>query len=213
MTQLLAHLVGCFVIQSDWMANNKTKSSWPCLLHCLLYALCFTPLCLVGKKDLTPERQYCMSFVDKFGNETMCQPIAGPKSGPFIQPELPPGAINYRLYATHPEKHIVPGYFRWLPWLVIFGSHFLIDRFQLARYLVYVKNWIGPAVAWYEVHGIWSTSDEGIMPRHSTAVMPPLRACPTGYPPTTPVWLATILLIVADNALHLLINYTALRYL
>jgi hypothetical protein len=45
------------------------------------------------------------------------------------------------------------------------------------------------------------------------APTPPFRACPTGYPPTTPIWLSTWLLIVADNTLHLAINYAALRWL
>jgi hypothetical protein len=35
----------------------------------------------------------------------------------------------------------------------------------------------------------------------------------TGYPSETPVWLATWLLIIADNALHLAINFLALKYL
>ena len=35
----------------------------------------------------------------------------------------------------------------------------------------------------------------------------------TGYPRDTPPWLATGLLVVADNTLHLLCNAAALRWL
>ena len=41
MTQLLVHLLGDFVLQSDWMAMNKSKRSLPCLVHVLIYTSCF----------------------------------------------------------------------------------------------------------------------------------------------------------------------------
>ena len=41
MIQLLAHLLGDYVLQSDRMARNKTCSHRWALLHALLYALCF----------------------------------------------------------------------------------------------------------------------------------------------------------------------------
>lgn len=40
----LAHLVGDYIIQNDWMALNKKNSWWPCFVHCATYALCFYPL-------------------------------------------------------------------------------------------------------------------------------------------------------------------------
>lgn len=36
---LMAHLVGDYVAQNDWMAQNKTTQSWPCLVHCFFYTL------------------------------------------------------------------------------------------------------------------------------------------------------------------------------
>lgn len=36
---LLAHLVGDYLIQSDWMANEKTKRWWPAVAHGLTYTL------------------------------------------------------------------------------------------------------------------------------------------------------------------------------
>lgn len=36
---LLGHLVGDYLWQNDWQAQNKTKQSFPCLVHCILYTL------------------------------------------------------------------------------------------------------------------------------------------------------------------------------
>lgn len=41
MEQLLVHLFGDYILQSDWMAMNKSKRSFPCLVHVLLYTSCF----------------------------------------------------------------------------------------------------------------------------------------------------------------------------
>ena len=41
MEQLILHLLGDYVIQNNWMANNKEKHTFPCLIHCLTYALPF----------------------------------------------------------------------------------------------------------------------------------------------------------------------------
>ena len=46
MPQLLAHLWGDYFIQNDWMASNKTKSSWICLIHALSYVIPFLFLTL-----------------------------------------------------------------------------------------------------------------------------------------------------------------------
>ncbi|WP_348269736.1 DUF3307 domain-containing protein [Edaphobacter paludis] len=128
MEQLILHLLGDYVTQSDWMAANKTKASFPAFAHALIYSLPF--LLLIG-------------------------------SAP---------------------KPILAG-------LVIFGTHFLIDRFRLARYVVFAKNFLGSP--WPE----WSDCSV------------------TGYPSARPAWLAVWLLIAADNTLHLAINYAALRWL
>jgi hypothetical protein len=39
--QLVAHAIGDYVIQSDWMANEKTKSWLPAIAHGLTYMLPF----------------------------------------------------------------------------------------------------------------------------------------------------------------------------
>lgn len=124
MEQLIAHLIGDYVLQSDWMATNKTSRSSVALVHAFIY------------------------------------------TAPFL-------LITQSLVAI----------------LVICLTHAVIDRFRLARYIVWVKEWLSPD-----------------SPR-------PLSECPLGYSPEKPVWLATWLLIIADNTMHLAINYAALRWL
>lgn len=123
--QLLCHLFGDYVFQSDWMASEKTKQSFAALCHAVIYGLCLLPLA----------------------------------------PTL-------------------------AAWLVIVGTHFVIDRWRLARYVVYAKNFLAPQSAWHP----WSDC---------TA---------TGYHKDRPAWLAGWLLIIADNALHISINGLALKY-
>lgn len=35
------HLIGDYLTQNDWMANQKTKNSWVALLHATIYSLPF----------------------------------------------------------------------------------------------------------------------------------------------------------------------------
>jgi hypothetical protein len=128
MIQLILHLIGDYVTQSDWMAVNKTKRSVPAAAHALVYSLPFLLLTGVGVRGL-------------------------------------------------------------VAWLIILDTHFLIDRYRLARYVVWAKNWIGPG------NRPWS------------------ECTATGYPPGRPDWLCVWLLIIADNTMHLAINYSALRWL
>jgi hypothetical protein len=39
--QILAHLVGDYIFQSDWVATTKKDRIWPCLIHSILYTLPF----------------------------------------------------------------------------------------------------------------------------------------------------------------------------
>lgn len=41
MEQLLAHVFGDYFLQTDWMALNKSKKSFNCLVHVLIYTSCF----------------------------------------------------------------------------------------------------------------------------------------------------------------------------
>ncbi len=124
MEQLLLHLIGDYVTQTDWMAQEKTKRNLAAFVHACVYSFPFL----------------------------------------LLSPSL-------------------------AAFMVILVTHYFIDRYRLARYVVYAKN--------------WTTNRE-------------LRweACKaTGYPEGVPPWLAVWLLIIADNTMHLCINYAALRWL
>ena len=49
MEQLLVHLFGDFILQSDYQALNKSKNSWICLSHVLIYTGCFLILTVSWK--------------------------------------------------------------------------------------------------------------------------------------------------------------------
>lgn len=38
---LLTHFIADFIVQTDWMAQNKSKSLWPLIVHVLTYSFCF----------------------------------------------------------------------------------------------------------------------------------------------------------------------------
>jgi hypothetical protein len=127
--QVLAHAVGDYILQSHWMATEKTKNSVAAAVHAVTYTLPFL----------------------------------------FITQAVVPLAI-------------------------ICGTHFLVDRFRLARYVVWLKN--GPLMM--------VRTDQGWLRRI------PLTA--TGYQDDVPTWLSVWLLIIADNILHVVINGLALKY-
>lgn len=121
MTEFLAHAMGDYVIQSDWMAAEKTKRSLPAILHAASYAACFLTL-------------------------------------------------------TRSPKALI----------VIGGTHFVIDRWRLAKHVGWAKNQIAP---------------EDFRPGHTA----------TGYGEDKPDWMAVWLTIITDNTMHLLINRWALK--
>lgn len=134
MTPLILHLIGDYVLQSQWMAENKTRSSAAAAAHALVYSLPFL----------------------------------------ILRPSLN-------------------------AWLVILVTHFLIDRFGLARYVVWLKN------VFFSPH---KPCDRNYNDRYRWS-----NCKATGYPSDLPPWLSVWLLIAADNTLHLTINSLALTYL
>jgi len=122
--QLVAHAVGDYLLQSEWMAREKTKRSIAALVHCAFYVL------------------------------------------PFL-------FITRNVYTL----------------AVIGGTHFIIDRWHLARYVAWLKNrpWPGSAP--------WS------------------ECSTTGFHPDTPAWMAAWLVVIIDNIMHILINGLAITYI
>ena len=75
-------------------------------------------------------------------------------------------------------------------WAVIVVTHIIIDRYRLARYMVWARNWLAPhrPKPWKESSG-------------------------TGFSSETPDYLAVWLMIITDNLLHIIINGWALAVL
>lgn len=44
---LMAHMVGDYFLQSDWMALEKTKRWWPAVVHGITYSIPFIPVVAV----------------------------------------------------------------------------------------------------------------------------------------------------------------------
>lgn len=99
--------------------------------------------------------------------------------------------------ALHGAAYTVPfvplAWFGVSVWALLFigGTHAVIDRYRVARYLVWAKNQVAPARYRYR----WADAD------------------PSGYPGDRPVWLTTWLTIIADNALHIALNAVAVVWL
>lgn len=157
--QLVCHFVGDYLLQSHWMATEKTKQSAAAAAHALAYTL------------------------------------------PFLLLTRSVAALA-----------------------VICGTHFVIDRWRLARYVVWLKNFSRPwilvrvdsreaairVVKLSETHSvIWALG-----PYALASANPPWSECTgTGYPPDVPSWLSVWLLIIADNVLHVICNAAAIRWL
>lgn len=117
--QLIAHLVGDFFTQSDWMANKKHGSSYVAALHAVAYSI------------------------------------------PFL-------FISNNIISI----------------LLIVSFHFFIDRYSLAKYVIFAKNFLAPK----EFRFKWSDCSG------------------TGYHKDRSAWLSTWLLIITDNTMHLISN-------
>lgn len=126
--QLLCHLIGDYLLQSDWMAQKKTSSWWPAACHGIAYTV------------------------------------------PFL-------AWMVLFWPPHPPS--------WASLAAIAATHALIDRYRLARYVVWLKERLSPRRWW--VRWVYCRK--------------------TGYDePGRPEYLTTWLAIIADNTLHAVVN-------
>jgi hypothetical protein len=93
----------------------------------------------------------------------------------------------------------------WKALLVIGITHFLIDRFSLPKYCIFVKEWIFNPQSW---RATWASSNHNGYFDHvgdewGEQNMDKIR------PPFISWWLY----IITDNLFHLSINFLALKYL
>jgi len=138
----LAHLVGDYVVQSDWMASQKTSRHLPAAIHAATYTACFVPITR-----------------------------------------------------------------KWKPLAVIGLTHFVIDRWRLARHLIWLKNQQAPAEWRHE----W---DDHVK---ATGYHVPIEGRqqvlhdPSCVQQGKPIWMAVWLMIITDNTMHIAINKWALR--
>lgn len=139
--QLVAHAVGDYVLQSDWMASKKTESWFPAVVHAICYTLPFL----------------------------------------FLTRSVP--ALSF-----------------------ICVTHFAIDHWRLARFVIWVKNFAAPPPVerWDRLTGLQKVE---------TWWHPWWECEATGYHKDKPLWLTVWLLIITDNVLHVLCNGVALTWL
>jgi hypothetical protein len=90
--------------------------------------------------------------------------------------------------------------------LAIYGTHFLIDRFGLARCVIWAKNHIGP-------NGYYPWNECRMTGYYDEEVCPVWEGKPKLKSDIKPIWMRIWLLIITDNTLHLLCNALALAYL
>ena len=61
---LLFHFVGDYILQNDWMAQNKTKSNLPAIIHALIYT---TPFLLLTTNPFSIAIIFVTHFfIDRF---------------------------------------------------------------------------------------------------------------------------------------------------
>jgi len=100
---------------------------------------------------------------------------------------------------------------------VIVGTHAVIDRYRLARVVVWLKNFLAPVrrelVAESAIRGQAVYAHYPRVWRYRST-NPQWKECSaTGYPKETPAFMAVWLLILADNIIHMLINVAAVVWL
>lgn len=89
MDWLIAHLVGDYLCQNDWMAANKKRRTWPCIVHVALYTLSvwlFTgwgaiPLAIVAVTHFIQDRTQIVAWWMRINNQSgFAQPPLAPWS-------------------------------------------------------------------------------------------------------------------------------------
>lgn len=141
---LIAHFVGDYLIQNQYMADNKTSRWLPALVHGFTYTI------------------------------------------PFL-------IVTQSLAAL----------------LVISLTHAIIDRYRLAKYVIWFKNQLVPKRARYA----WSDSPTDKDGNFLYLQPHQVNNKATGFPQSVPPWMAVWLLIIVDNTIHIVLNTLALVFL
>lgn len=107
----------------------------------------------------------------------------------------------------------------WPALVVIAGTHFVIDRWRLARYVCWLKNFLQPRFEWARPCECGPEEKCGKACRTARARVSMVRNYPwsecsgTGYHKDRPAWMAVWLMIIADNVMHVVCNAAALKWL
>lgn len=182
--QLIAHGWGDYILQSSWMAANKMKRSWPCLVHATIYAACFIPLGASWKALLVIGGTHFI--LDRF--PSLVRLVAWLKNGlspvdwyvPLAWCKLT-GYYDPEVVPSHDPKLAPPD-----------EGRSLWERFSI---------WL---------NNTYIASDE--CPRRFTERELKLYNRVNSHA-VQPIWIRRWLFIITDNVLHLTINAAALYYL
>lgn len=88
MHYVYAHLIGDYLLQNDWMANQKKKKIWPCLVHVIFYMLPFLlcqmqwwQLLAIGLQHYLQDRtNFVVWFMKIKGSKHFAEPPCAPWS-------------------------------------------------------------------------------------------------------------------------------------
>ena len=97
---------------------------------------------------------------------------------------------------------------------IIICTHFVIDRLRLARFVVYAKNFLAPSET-FDWEGKPTVNEGGGLSGTmiKTRWWHPWADCSaTGSHKDRPAFLAVWLMIITDNAMHVLLNAAALKW-
>ena len=88
MNWIIAHLIGDYIFQNDWMAAGKKKNSWICLVHIITYLLPFLlcglsvwQIALIGIQHFAQDRtSFIVWFMKHKGQAQFASPPRAPWS-------------------------------------------------------------------------------------------------------------------------------------
>jgi Protein of unknown function (DUF3307) len=195
MPQLLLHLFGDYLLQSDWMAMNKSKRTMPCLVHVTLYTLSFLlltrslpALLVIGGTHFLIDRfgliryfNWIKNHAGPFWRSHRC--VFGGESGSEW-------SITTRLARPYP------------PWLLCSRTGYFDERSE-TDFTSKVEVKLGEQVALETAPGF----NEDLARKEKLAKAY-TEACREFAP--RPLFVTVWLSIIADNTLHLTCNYFAL---